>query len=235
MAAPPSALKDGPLPWVDLHIAGDGSSVKSLINKTWHGWKYVYERHVDDFDWFIKADDDTFLYMHNFRAYVAGLDPGAPPMPPPATIPDAHRQKFVAQQARFTRDARSGLGPRFLGRRFANVDFSKPPTAKCYYPCFPTTDVHQFNAGGASMALNAPALRRLGCSMKSCEPGVRRYDVSRKKGNHEDIVMSRALQQVGIFPWDTRDAHGAERFHVFDPKRVIAKDSKTWGWCVFFF
>ena len=79
--------------------------------------------------------------------------------------------------------------------------------------------MHEFVAG-AGWALNAPGLERLGCSATSCEPGLPRYDVEGKMGNHNDVVMARCLQQAGIFPWDTRDRAGRERFHLFDPESI---------------
>ena len=56
--------------------------------------------------------------------------------------------------------------------------------------------------------------------MTRCAPGVPRYDVAGKMGNHNDVVMARCLQQVGVFPWNTRDGAGRERFHVFEPETI---------------
>ena len=49
-----------------------------LWRKTRAAWDYVYEHHLDDADWFIKADDDTFVIIENLRHLVSSLDPEQP-------------------------------------------------------------------------------------------------------------------------------------------------------------
>ncbi|XP_060569359.1 glycoprotein-N-acetylgalactosamine 3-beta-galactosyltransferase 1-like isoform X2 [Ruditapes philippinarum] len=46
----------------------------NIVHKIKFALSYIYENHIDDFDWLIKADDDTYVIMENLKFLVQNLD-----------------------------------------------------------------------------------------------------------------------------------------------------------------
>ena len=49
-----------------------------LTQKTMVTFDYVYKHYMNDADWFMKCDDDTYVIVENLRYFLSGEDPKAP-------------------------------------------------------------------------------------------------------------------------------------------------------------
>ncbi|KAL3832304.1 hypothetical protein ACJMK2_023958 [Sinanodonta woodiana] len=84
-----------------------------LTAKTVGAFNYIYDHHFNDADWFMKADDDTFVIVENLRYFLAGQDTNKP-------IYFGHHFKTIVKQGYFSGGAGYVLSKEAL-RRFATV------------------------------------------------------------------------------------------------------------------
>ncbi|KAF8383888.1 hypothetical protein PRIPAC_73030, partial [Pristionchus pacificus] len=59
-------------------FSGIPDSYENLFYKSRYAFYYLSEIMRADFDWFVKADDDTFIIVDNLRKYLRTLDPSQP-------------------------------------------------------------------------------------------------------------------------------------------------------------
>ncbi|KAM6100965.1 LOW QUALITY PROTEIN: glycoprotein-N-acetylgalactosamine 3-beta-galactosyltransferase 1-like [Pterocles gutturalis] len=70
-----SSAPDGSLPAVGLPV---GEGRQQLYWKTIRAFQYVHQHHLGQADWFLKADDDTFVVVANLRWLLAAHSPQRP-------------------------------------------------------------------------------------------------------------------------------------------------------------
>ncbi|XP_072303437.1 glycoprotein-N-acetylgalactosamine 3-beta-galactosyltransferase 1 [Eucyclogobius newberryi] len=51
---------------------------ENLYWKTIRAFQYIHEKHLDEADWFLKADDDTFVVVENLRFTLSTFNPEEP-------------------------------------------------------------------------------------------------------------------------------------------------------------
>ena len=56
-------------PTIGLHTNETGKY--DLTKKTYSALNYVYKNHGNDYDWFLKADTDTYMIMENLRYFLS--------------------------------------------------------------------------------------------------------------------------------------------------------------------
>ncbi|XP_033115876.1 glycoprotein-N-acetylgalactosamine 3-beta-galactosyltransferase 1-like [Anneissia japonica] len=70
-----SSVENRTFPSIGLNVS-EGRN--ALWAKTKAAFTYIYEHHFDEADWFVKADDDTFLIVENLKYMLASYKPSDP-------------------------------------------------------------------------------------------------------------------------------------------------------------
>ena len=70
-----SSVTNDSFPTIGLNVS---EGREHLTAKTMLAFRYVYENYYDKADWFMKADDDTYVIVENLRYFLSGEDTNAP-------------------------------------------------------------------------------------------------------------------------------------------------------------
>ncbi|CAJ0579329.1 unnamed protein product, partial [Mesorhabditis spiculigera] len=144
-------------------FAGIPDTYENLFFKTRYALRHIYRNISSQFNWYLKADDDTYVIVENLRAYLAKLDPNI---------------------------------PYYLGYRLR-----------------PYLE-HGYNGGGAGYVLSRAAMElfseKLYDNATLCPDDI-----------YEDLGVGRCFANVQIYPLDTRNNRGQQRFNTFRPDQVF--------------
>ncbi|ETN87116.1 hypothetical protein RB195_013677 [Necator americanus] len=156
-------------------FAGIPDSYYNLFYKSRYAFYYIYHYISKNFDWYMKADDDTYVIVEHLREYLSTLDPSK---------------------------------PYYLG-------YILKPYLK-----------HGYNAGGAGYVLSRAAVQifneLLYHNETLCPDDI-----------HEDVGIGRCLASVGIFPHDTRNVYGQNRFNTYTPSDIFHAKKNHPNWTYF--
>ncbi|XP_070208758.1 glycoprotein-N-acetylgalactosamine 3-beta-galactosyltransferase 1-like isoform X2 [Littorina saxatilis] len=70
-----SSINDSSIPTIAVNVS---EGRQHLTAKSQKAWRYVYENHFHDADWFMKADDNTYVIMENLRYFLSGENTSEP-------------------------------------------------------------------------------------------------------------------------------------------------------------
>uniref|UniRef100_A0A1I7X7J0 N-acetylgalactosaminide beta-1,3-galactosyltransferase n=1 Tax=Heterorhabditis bacteriophora TaxID=37862 RepID=A0A1I7X7J0_HETBA len=159
-------------------FAGIPESYYNLFYKSRYAFHYIYEHISKEFDWYLKADDDTYVVVEHLRKYLSFLDPNK---------------------------------PYYLGytlKPYLVSSFNQ------FYIWHFYKNENGYNAGGAGYVLSRAALKifneKLYINATLCPDDI-----------YEDVGIGRCLASVGIFPHDTRNALGQNRFNTHTPSDIF--------------
>ncbi|KAL3831539.1 hypothetical protein ACJMK2_023280 [Sinanodonta woodiana] len=105
-----SSFQNDSFPVIRLNVS-EGRD--HLTAKTMQAFQYIYEHHFKDADWFMKADDDTYVIVENLRYFLSKHDPNQP-------IFFGHHFKTIVKQGYFSGGAGYVLSKEAL-KRFATI------------------------------------------------------------------------------------------------------------------
>lgn len=146
-----------------------------LTDKTIKTILYSYENLIDQFDWILKADDDTYVLVENLKSFLS---------------------------TKCNDDLKT-------------YGFSFKPHA-------PERFTYEFNSGGAGYLLSNKAVRIF--SQKYAND----KSYCRNNTGTEDADLQNCLNILGIYPGDSRDKNGKERFHPLSFQNMWSLQTSHW-------
>ncbi|CAI4229476.1 unnamed protein product [Auanema sp. JU1783] len=141
-----------------------------LFRKSRYAFYHIYQEISKDFEWYLKADDDSYVIVEHLKEFLSQFD---------------HNKPYL------------------IGH-----------TYKPYLE-------HGYVSGGATYAISREALRifaeELYFNITACP----------LNGPYEDLEMSRCFSHKNIFPIDTRNAKGQQRFHPEPMNTIMERNEEN--------
>ena len=69
-----SSAENKTFPTIGLNVS---SGRNHIATKAKAAWKYIYEHHLSDAEYFVKADPDTYMIVGNLKKYLENYDADA--------------------------------------------------------------------------------------------------------------------------------------------------------------
>ncbi|CAJ1893327.1 unnamed protein product [Cylindrotheca closterium] len=170
------------------------ASYLGLWNKLNETMTYIWnEFGADQFEWVLKADDDTFVIMENLKEYLSSL-----PSTRMSSQPSIHGRRFSSPKYKHLERDEYFTNPQ-------NVDFGKR-----FYAKMDRNAPVIYNHGGSAYVMN------MGYVQKFVE--VMHGPDTVHGTPAEDMAHGVVMAYHDLWPTNTRDELGRERFHPKDPQ-----------------
>lgn len=184
------------------------SSYWNLWYKLGETVNYIYN-HYPGYDWYLKADDDTFVIMENLKAFLAKHHQHHHQQQQANNSQTIKEPKIFGRlvESDFTVDQMQ-TDPLYFGNR-ANQDFGRrfaeriPGDTKIVYP-----------HGGPGYIMNWEYLKRLNQAMHSNDTFV-------KGRQPEDMAQGTVMLYQGLYPTNTLDERGRDYQHWDAPSITL--------------
>ncbi|CAH0477640.1 unnamed protein product [Peronospora belbahrii] len=176
---------------------------KHLWLRTRAALTYLHESFRHDYDWFYKCDDDTYMIVENMRAYLRR----------PEILERFHRQPMQ-------------LGHRLdLPKNLLESYVQNKTELSLWYSRY---DRMVFNSGGAGYVMNRLYLDKIVESLpkSTCLPEGATVPI------WEDVGVSFCMTRNDVYPWDTRDHRGRDRWHTLSPHNVYIEYKAPNDWYI---
>eukprot|EP00937_MAST-01D_sp_MAST-1D-sp2_P004979 g4979.t1 len=188
---------------VNVHAEWEGSA-ECLINKMAKGVQLVASLFAREYDWFVKADTDSFFIIENLRWFLLQH------FPSPKDV--AVTPHYLGERYNKYGDPKQAFNPGsgYVMNRAAfellACSYRNPGKDTCVLGGTDST-------GPLIKKHHKPSL-----AAPFCIAGAPSYDCRcepKKKGNHEDLMAGICLRLWGVEPGDTRDAAGRDHFYAY--------------------
>jgi len=163
-------------------------------------WALIYDNYYQDYDWFFFGGDFVFVLVENLRNYLESDEIQAAANYGGRRVPLPSASSDNQQY------------PLFLGRRF---DLGGGNHQK--------HDV--YNAGASGYVINKAALKLFVVDGGNVPDALA---LPQKHTSGVDLMIARLFRRFGVYPYDTKDDAGGERFMVTTPGHHY--DSKFPPW-----
>lgn len=158
--------------------------------------RYLWHMYGEEYDWFLKADTDTYVIVENLKAYLASEE-----------IQSKKDQPLILGRRVSRREEKWYQG--FDHNKTLVDEFLKTSQNKFHY-----------TMGGAGYVMNQKYMEQFYDSMDEhfCLSSEQEMTFP------EDVGINFCMGNIGVYPYNTRDEVGRERFHLRSPAALFDVD-----------